>query len=193
MKKFYLSLYFVFVFAANSFGLTVAMKFETSKYIAIMESAIKGEVCFFSDENGNVRWQTISPYESVMLLNSKGVFQFEKQKGKWRKLDSKFGGTVKRIVDEIRKIIVGDFGDSYEVKKIADSVELIPKNSSAKNFISKIKITLKQSTQIPTIIEFVEVSGDRTVMKVVEISQDAKLDASIFDDTKIGDFIYPKK
>jgi len=39
----------------------------------------------------------------------------------------------------------------------------------------------------------VEVSGDRTVMKVVEISQDAKLDASIFDDTKIGDFIYPKK
>ncbi|MBR7105467.1 MAG: hypothetical protein IKC88_00625, partial [Opitutales bacterium] len=96
-------------------------------------------------------------------------------------------------VDEIRKIIVGDFGDSYEVKKIADSVELIPKNSSAKNFISKIKITLKQGTQIPTIIEFVEVSGDRTVMKVVEISQDAKLDASIFDDTKIGDFIYPKK
>jgi outer membrane lipoprotein-sorting protein len=128
-----------------------------------------------------------------MLLNSKGVFQFEKQNGNWRKLDSKFGKSVKRIVDEIRKIIVGDFGDSYEVKKIADSVELIPKNSSAKNFISKIKITLKQGTQIPTIIEFVEVSGDRTVMKVAKISQDPKLDESVFDETKIGDFVCPIK
>ena len=46
----------------------------------------------------------------------------------------------------------------------------------------KIKITLKQGTQIPTIIEFVEVSGDRTVMKVAKISQDAKLDESVFDE-----------
>lgn len=193
MKKFCISVFFIFVFIANSVGQSVAMKFETSKYIEIMESAIKGEAHFFSDEKGNVRWQTISPYESVMLLNSKGVFQFEKQNGNWRKLDSKFGKSVKRIVDEIRKIIVGDFGDSYEVKKIADSVELIPKNSSAKNFISKIKITLKQGTQIPTIIEFVEVSGDRTVMKVAKISQDAKLDESVFDETKIGDFVCPIK
>ena len=61
------------------------------------------------------------------------------------------------------------------------------------NFISKIKITLKQGTQIPTIIEFVEVSGDRTVMKVAKISQDSKLDESVFDETKIGDFVCPIK
>ena len=39
---------------------------------------------------------------------------------------------------------------------------------------------------MPKTIEFIEVSGDRTVMEIVKFSEDAKLD-SIFDETKIGE------
>lgn len=186
MKKLCANLILLFAVVVHSFGATVIMKLETAKYIEIMESAIKGEAYVVADDNGDVRWQTVSPYESAMISNSKGVFQFEKQNGKWRKLDSKFNGTIKRVVDEIRRIVVGDFGDSYEIKKTSDTLVLIPKNSSTKNFISKINITLRNGSRVPKTIEFIEVSGDRMVMEIVKFSEDAKLD-SIFDETKIGE------
>lgn len=191
MRKFLISLIF-FLGLMNLYGVSVSMELETFKHIAILESAIKGKAYVFSDDNGNVRWQTALPFESVMISNERGVFQFEKQNGKWRKLNAKFGTTVKRIVDEIRRIVVGDFGESYDMKKTEDLLVLTPKNSATKNFISKIKVSLRKDSRIPKIIEFIEVSGDRTVMNVVNFSENTKLPLA-FDETKIEEFICPQK
>lgn len=191
MRKFLISLIF-FLGLMNLYGVSVSMELETFKHIAILESVIKGKAYVFSDDNGNVRWQTALPFESVMISNERGVFQFEKQNGKWRKLNAKFGTTVKRIVDEIRRIVVGDFGESYDMKKTEDLLVLTPKNSATKNFISKIKVSLRKDSRIPKIIEFIEVSGDRTVMNVVNFSENTKLPLA-FDETKIEEFICPQK
>ena len=69
---------------------------------------------------------------------------------------------------------------------------LIPKNSVTKNFISEIKVLLRKDSRIPQIIEFIEVSGDRTVMNIVNFSENTKLPMA-FDETKIEEFIYPQK
>ena len=170
----------------------VHLELDTFKHIAIMDSAIKGKAYVFSDEKGNVRWQTALPFESVMISNERGVFQFEKQNGKWRKLDAKFGSTVKRVVDEIRRIVVGNFGDAYDIEKSVDSLVLIPKNSATKTFISKIVVLLRKDSQVPQSIEFIEVSGDKTIMNVVNFSENTTY-PFVFDETKIEEFICPQK
>ncbi len=188
MKKFFTIIFSLMAFVSFAFSECVILEIESEKHIEILDSPILGTAILALDSDGNVRWQTFKPYESIMISNVRGVFQFEVLDGKWRALESKSSEATKKVVEEIRRIVSGEYGENYDSKKNGDVLTLTPKNSMARNFLSKIEVKLRKDSRIPMSVEFVEPSGDRSVLKIVKFSELDIPPASIFDESKAESF-----
>ncbi len=184
MRNFYVTIFSFFLFVSFSIAECVIMEIESEKHIEILDSPILGTALLALDSNGNVRWQTFKPYESIMISNGRGIFQFEVIEGKWRELESKSSSATKKVVEQIRRIVSGDYGEEFESKKTDDVLTLTPKNAMARNFLSKIEVKLRKNSRVPLSVEFVEPSNDKSVLKIVKFIEQKLAPTSIFDETK---------
>jgi len=182
---------FALALAAPLFGDCVYIAMDTEKSVEILDFPVRGKAVLLADDAGNIRWQTLTPYGSLTISNARGVFQFELSGGEWKSLSSGFGAAVKRVAQEVRKITTGDFGSSYEVRKSGTHIELVPKDAAAGKFVSIIKVKPREGSKIPLEVEFVEVSGDRTVLKISDFSENASA-AGAFDEKNPAAFKLPK-
>ena len=104
------------VSAASREAGKVAVFMRQSKSIELLSETIEGDVLVCADINGRIRWQTFSPYESILIFDGKELSQYEKLSGGWKKLSAHSRESVKKIISEISKLVVGDYS-SYEVYK----------------------------------------------------------------------------
>ncbi len=188
MKKFLTTTLSFFLFATLLFSESIVMEIETEKHIEILDAPILGSALLAIDSDENVRWQTFKPYGSIMISNKNGIFQFEYVNNNWRTLSSKSNGVVKRVISEIRRIVIGDYGEDYEVSKENGIMVLTPKNSSAKNFISQIIVKPRVNSRVPVSVEFIEPSGDKSILRIVRFSENKFSPTSIFDESNCWNF-----
>ena len=66
------------VSAASREAGKVAVFMRQSKSIELLSETIEGDVLVCADINGRIRWQTFSPYESILIFDGKELSQYEK-------------------------------------------------------------------------------------------------------------------
>ena len=92
------------VSAASREAGKVAVFMRQSKSIELLSETIEGDVLVCADINGRIRWQTFSPYESILIFDGKELSQYEKLSGGWKKLSAHSRESVKKIISEISKL-----------------------------------------------------------------------------------------
>lgn len=184
MKKILLPIT-LFVAAAEIFaaGGTVCIEMERQKFVSILAEPVVGKCEIVADESGNVRWRVFSPFESLLIVNGRGAFRFEKISGQWRKLESGFAEKVRKIAAEIAAVARGEIPESYAVRRNGKTVVLVPKSSATARFVKSIRIELDGRGNIPRSIEFEEPNGDKTVLKTTAAAENPPNAQAAFDES----------
>lgn len=177
------------VSAASREAGKVAVFMRQSKSIELLSETIEGDVLVCADINGRIRWQTFSPYESILIFDGKELSQYEKLSGGWKKLSAHSRESVKKIISEISKLVVGDYS-SYEVYKSGGKIFLTPKDGFAKKVLKSILLVPSGDGKTVKSIEFTDSNGDKTVLTVLKIVENPKNFDSAFTEVfnfKVGE------
>ncbi len=159
----------------------VAVFMKQSKTIELFGETVSGDVLVCADANGRIRWQTFSPYESIMICDGKELSQYEKFPEGWKKLSSAAREHVKKITAGISKMMLGDYSE-YEVAERDGKIWLTPKDSLSKKAIKNIALTPAGDGATVKSIELSDTNGDRTLLTVVKIVKNPKNFESAFTD-----------
>ena len=190
MKKIVSSAILMFAAAAEAFsaGGIVRLEMERLKFVSILAEPVSGRCEIVADESGNVRWRVFSPFESLLIVNARGAFRFEKVSGQWRRLESGFAEKTRRIAAEIASIAKGEVPDSYAVRRSERTVVLEPKNPAVARFVKSVRIELGERGNIPQSIEFEEPNGDKTVLKTLSATENPPNANAAFDESDFMGF-----
>lgn len=161
---------------------SVSMKVLQTKTMSLLDEPVRGEALIVADSKGRVRWQVLSPYESILIFDGKNVFQFEKTGEKWKSLNIPFSEKTGELVGQIRKLVLGDFsGALFDMKEVGGKILLTPKSSDLAKFILKIEVTPKENFKHPLLIEIFDADGDKNSIEIVKFSENPKNLEDAFD------------
>src|SRR5262245_47100259 len=65
---------------------SVYFEFAQERQLQLFAEPLKSEGVMLIARPGQIRWETTSPYQSILLGSQKSVAQFEKTDGQWKKL-----------------------------------------------------------------------------------------------------------
>lgn len=166
--------------AVHGFCKPKAVLIEQTKTYAMLGEKLASKAVAVSDGE-NVRWQVISPYKSILIINKNGVFQFEESNNTLRQIKNAAPEKTKQITKMILNMISGDFSE-FECKTENGKIWLTPKDELVKKFAAKIEITLKDKTPVKAVVY--EQDSDATEMLFSEKELGKNAANSAFDETK---------
>lgn len=196
MKKFAAFLIFAFCGVASFAGQAFVAVFDGKKYVEFFDEPVAGEYLLAADSDGRVRWQTLSPYESLTLFDGKNAAAFERENGVWKRVNAP-SGILADIMAALRGVVAGGeiSGGVFDSSKRADgSVVLVPRDAALRKFIEKIVVELKDGTREPKKVVIFDAGGDRTELAVRKyisggIDLSGFFDLSAPQSAKIGRFL----
>lgn len=196
MKKFAAFLIFAFCGVASFAGQAFVAVFDGKKYVEFFDEPVAGEYLLAADSDGRVRWQTLSPYESLTLFDGKNAAAFERENGVWKRVNTP-SGILADIMAALRGVVAGGeiSGGVFDSSKQADgSVVLVPRDAVLRKFIEKIVVELKDGTREPKKVVIFDAGGDRTELAVRKyisggIDLSGFFDLSAPQSAKIGRFL----
>lgn len=160
----------------------ITMEIAQNKFVDMFDEPLNAKIFAAADDEGNLRWETLAPYKSVIICNARGVFEFEFADGKWRKLNTNSSEAVKKIFAQTSAIVIGNFAQFYDVKNLADKFELTPKNEMEKLAVKKIAVYVKDDSKIPNKIEIFYANSDRAVLEITKVKINKDADKSLFNE-----------
>lgn len=175
--------------AAHCLGSPLLVLIEQTKTYEMLGERLSSRALAVSDGQ-NVRWQVLSPYKSVLIINKNGVFQFEEKNGALCPIKNAAPEKTKQITRMILNMISGDFSE-FESKAENGKIWLTPKDELVKKFAAKIEITLGGKTPVKAVVY--EQDGDKTEMlfSAKDIGESAV--KSAFDETNPAEFTPQKQ
>lgn len=196
MKKFSAFLIFALCGVVSFAGQAFVAVFDGKKYVEFFDEPVTGEYLLAADSDGRVRWQTLSPYESLTLFDGKNAAAFERENGVWKRVNAP-SGILADIMAALRGVVAGGeisggvFGSS---KQSDGSVVLVPRDAALRKFIEKIVVELKDGTREPMKVVIFDAGGDRTELAVRKyisggIDLSGFFDLSAPQSAKIGRFL----
>lgn len=196
MKKFSAFLIFALCGVASFAGQAFVVVFDGKKYVEFFDEPVAGEYLLAADSDGRVRWQTLSPYESLTLFDGKNAAAFERENGVWKRVNAP-SGILADIMAALRGVVAGGeiSGGVFDSSKQADgSVVLVPRDAALRKFIEKIVVELKDGTREPRKVVIFDTGGDRTELAVRKyisggIDLSGFFDLSAPQSAKIGRFL----
>lgn len=196
MKKFSAFLIFALCGIASFAGEAFVAVFDGKKYVEFFDEPVAGEYLLAADSDGRVRWQTLSPYESLTLFDGKNAAAFERENGVWKRVNTP-SGILADIMAALRGVVAGGeiSGGVFDSSKRADgSVVLVPRDAALRKFIEKIVVELKDGTREPKKVVIFDAGGDRTELAVRKyisggIDLSGFFDLSAPQSAKIGRFL----
>ena len=145
-------------------------RFVQERHLSVfMDTLVTEGVCFFQ-KPALLRWETTSPYRSILIYNKKQIAKFDFYNGKLRKLLSNSSDIMAVVLGEIAYWMKGDFNksDIYNVKIFKGTnfrLVLIPKSEDLKKTISRIEIILDAASRHVVSVLIHEFSGDYIKIK----------------------------
>jgi outer membrane lipoprotein carrier protein len=121
------------------------------------------------DRPNRVRWETCSPYQSILVSDGAAVAQFERQGDRWQKLQTGFPRAVKGVLDRVAAVRRGrmdELARDYDVSaaRRPDGVALVlvPKAADLRRVLGAIELTLRPDLSSAQAILLKEPNGDYT-------------------------------
>src|SRR3954465_12691787 len=80
---------------------SVYMEYKQERVMKLFSEPLLTEGVMLLSQPNRLRWETISPYQTIMLGDRKSVAQFEFNDGKWEKLKLGFPQALERLMDQM--------------------------------------------------------------------------------------------
>src|SRR5450759_1245938 len=121
---------------------SVYLEFTQERQLKLFAEPLKSEGVMLIDRPDQIRWETTTPYQSILLGNHKSVAQFERTDGEWKKLKLGFPKMLKRVMEQMTLMhqgkldaLTSDFTISVSTGSVA-VVTLVPKDENVRAMLS---------------------------------------------------------
>jgi outer membrane lipoprotein-sorting protein len=169
---------------------SVYFEFMQEKQLQLFAEPLKSEGVMLIDKPGQIRWETTSPYQSILLGSQKSVAQFEKTDGQWKKLKLGFPQMLKRVMDQMTLMhqgkldaLTSDFNISVATGSVA-VVTMIPKDENVRSMLASLEVIFQPDFSASREVVMHEPGGDFTRIIFRREKRNVKFPAGTFDQTK---------
>ena len=169
---------------------SVYFEFTQERQLQLFAEPLKSEGVMMIDRPGQIRWETTSPYQSILLGNQKSVAQFEKTDGAWKKLKLGFPQMLKRVMDQMTLMhqgkldaLTSDFTISVSTGSVA-VVTMVPKDENVRSMLASLEIVFQPDFSASREVVMREPGGDFTRIIFRREKRNVKFPAGTFDQTK---------
>ena len=167
---------------------TVCTRFVQERHLSLFNEPLRSEGFLCFQKPGHIRWETTSPYKSILVSDGSGVAQFEWTDEKWRKLDLGLGDALQNVVSQTAGVMDGGYASSRSgyassVTNNADEVviTLIPQNETVSKMMAAIEVHLTADLKETRRVVLRENGGDYTDIQFSNQLVNLKLPAKTFD------------
>ena len=148
---------------------TVFSRFVQERHLSLFNEPLRSEGYLCFEEPGRLRWETTTPYKSILVSDGSAVAQFEWTDEKWKKLELGLGDALQNVVSQIAGVMDGRFARdqrSYaaSVTNRADElvITLVPQNETIRKMMAAIEVHLAADLKATRRVVLRETDGDYT-------------------------------
>ena len=153
---------------------TVFTRFRQERVLSLFDEPLVTEGILLFERPDRVRWETTSPYRSMLLADGRRVAQFEWIEGKRRKINIGYPEPIRRMMDEISAINQGRMRERTKLYKVSGlrgvgaRIIMRPREKALREMISSIEIDMTADLSATRRITMHEPNGDLTRIIVIE-------------------------
>jgi len=166
------------------------LEFTQERHLKLFNEPLKSEGVMLLDRPALIRWETTSPYQSIMLGNHKSVAQFESNNGEWKKLKLGFPQLLRRVMEQIALIhqgkldsLTNDFAISVATGTDVAVLTLAPKDETMRSMMSSLVVKLLPDFSGTREVLTYEPGGDFTRIIFTRERHNVTFPAGTFDQT----------
>ena len=174
-------------------GGTVAI-LSQEKYVGLMDEKIFGKILLAADARGNVRWQMLSPYESLSILRDGTLYNFEKSGGKWSRVKSALDERMADVFRTVARMALCDFSkpvEGFDTSVEGDKISLTPSSETLRKAISKITLLPDARRERAGEIRIDNADGDYLILRIESARENSEGINAAFDVDNPGLFSAP--
>jgi outer membrane lipoprotein-sorting protein len=178
---------------------SVYFEFTQERQLKLFSEPLKSEGVMLIQRPDQIRWETTSPFQSILMGNRESVAQFEKEDGKWNKLKLGFPQMLRRVMEQMSLMhqgkmdaLTADFNVSVATGTVA-VVTLKPKDESVRSVLSSLEIHMLPDFSTTRQVVMNEPNGDLTRILFREEHRDVKFPPGTFDQNRPVDIAAVKK
>jgi outer membrane lipoprotein-sorting protein len=172
---------------------SVYLEFTQERNLKLFNEPLKSEGVMLIEKPDQIRWETTSPYQSILLGNHKSVAQFEREDGQWKKLKLGFPQLLRRVMEQMVLMqqgkvdaLTSDFTVSVATGAVA-VVTLVPKDETVRSMLSALEVRLAPDLSATREVIMHEPSGELTRIRFRLERRDVKFPPGTFDQAKPAD------
>jgi len=178
---------------------SVYFEFTQERQLKLFAEPLKSEGVLLIGRPDKIRWETTSPFQSILMGDHETVAQFEKEDGQWKKLKLGFPQMLRRVMEQMSlmhqgkmEALTSDFNVSVATGAVA-VVTLKPKDESVRSVLSSLEIHMLPDFSTTRQVVMNEPNGDLTRILFREEHRDVKLPPGTFDQNKPVDIALVKR
>jgi outer membrane lipoprotein-sorting protein len=178
---------------------SVYFEFTQERHLKLFAEPLKSEGVLLIARPDKIRWETTSPFQSILMGNHESVAQFEKEDGQWKKLKLGFPQMMRRVMEQMSLMhqgkmdaLTADFNVSVATGAVA-VVTLKPKDESIRSVLSSLEIHMTPEFSTTREVVMNEPNGDLTRILFHEEHREVNLPPGTFDQNKPVDVAVIKK
>jgi len=160
------------------------------RHLQLFTDPLKSEGAMLIAQPDEIRWETTSPYRSILLGNHDSVAQFEYADGKWTKLKLGFPQMLKHVMEQMALMNQGKLdaltGD-YQIAVATGSVAVLtltPKDATVRSVLSSLEVTMAPDFSATREVTMHEPNGDYTRVVFSHEKRNVPFPAGTFDQAK---------
>lgn len=178
---------------------SVYFEFTQERELKLFSEPLRSEGVMLITRPDQIRWETTSPFQSILMGNQKSVAQFELENGQWKKLKLGFPQMLRRVMEQMSLMhqgkmdaLTADFSVAVSTGSVA-VVTLTPKDESVRSVLSALEIRMLPDFSTTREVIMHEPNGDLTRIVFREEHRDVKFPPGTFDQNKPLDIAIIKK
>ena len=167
---------------------SVFTRFAQERHLSLFQEPLRSEGYLCFQKPGRIRWEVTQPYQSILVSDGKGVAQFERAGGQWKKLELGLPDAMQSVIGQIGAIMEGRYAGrqsdfSVSATNTADGpvVTLIPRQPAMLKMMQAIEIYLAPDFRVTRRVVLREQDGDFTDIQFSGQMAAPPLPAGTFD------------
>jgi len=166
---------------------SVYLEFTQERDLKLFAEPLRSEGVMLIDLPDQIRWETTSPFQSILLGNHQSVAQFERTDGIWKKLKLGFPQMLRRVMEQMVQMNQGKLDaltSDYTISVATGSlavVTLVPKDKSIRSILSSLEVKMLPDFSATREVVMNEPSGEFTRIIFHRERRNVKFPPGTFD------------
>ena len=160
------------------------------RHLQLFTDPLKSEGAMLIDHPDQIRWETSSPYRSILLGDHDSVAQFEFTDGKWNRLKLGFPQMLKRVMEQMSLMnqgkldaLTADYQISVATGDVA-VITLVPKDATVRSVLASLEVIMPPDFSATREVVMHEPNGDFTRLVFSREKRNVQFPPGTFDQTK---------